>query len=250
MAKTTQLIEVKQTEQGAQAVSARELHKVLEVKKKFADWISILDNFDEGHDFLKSPKGYLKKSGKNTMRYYDDYVLTMDTAKEICMLSKTAKGRKMRRYFIKIEKKWNDPKEVMKRAGLALSPEKQQRLEIMKTNAATRQADRLLKIAKSMSDEQARNEVLAQAYNLITGKTLHYEIKEPYYTATEVGEKLGIHRSVVGRLATKFNMRPANKNEVNEWGRYYDVARPDGKIEQIFQYKQKAIDFLRKEATK
>ena len=37
-------------------------------------------------------------------------------AKELSMLSKSAKGKEARKYFIQIEKAWNSPEMIMKRA--------------------------------------------------------------------------------------------------------------------------------------
>ncbi|RVU69811.1 MULTISPECIES: phage antirepressor KilAC domain-containing protein [Lactobacillus] len=106
-----------QIKDNQQLVSARELHKGLGLKKKFSDWWKQSSKeFEEGTDFLKSPKGYLNQSGKNTVRRYDDYLMTLDMAKELCMMSKTDKGQEVRRYFIQVEKNWNSPDMIMKRA--------------------------------------------------------------------------------------------------------------------------------------
>ena len=85
------------------SISARDLHEYLEVKKDFTDWIKTqleLDKrkqsmFEENIDYLKNPL----KVGKQI-----DYILTMETAKHIAMLSKVKKGREVRNYFIEIEK--------------------------------------------------------------------------------------------------------------------------------------------------
>lgn len=111
-----ELIKV-QVENDRQLVSARELHKGLGLKKKFTDWVKQnFKGFEEGQDYTTSPKGHLVKSGNGTVRAYDDYLLTIDMAKELCMMSKTEKGKEVRKYFIQVEKAWNSPEMVMNRA--------------------------------------------------------------------------------------------------------------------------------------
>ena len=121
-----ELIKV-QVENDRQLVSARELHKGLGLKKKFTDWVKQnFKGFEEGQDYTTSPKGHLVKSGNGTVRAYDDYLLTIDMAKELCMMSKTEKGKEVRKYFIEIERKWNDPQEVVRRGYAILQSENTQ----------------------------------------------------------------------------------------------------------------------------
>ncbi|AUI65200.1 MULTISPECIES: antA/AntB antirepressor family protein [Glaesserella] len=84
-------------------VNARELHTRLQVGKDFSTWIKdrIANyGFQEGLDF--SPV-----SGKSTGffgRPSIEYHLTLDMAKELCMLERSELGRQARRYFIEQEK--------------------------------------------------------------------------------------------------------------------------------------------------
>lgn len=107
-----------------QVVSARELHKGLEISKKFSVWSKqITENFLEGVDFTREPKGYLVKVNNGAVREYDDYVITVSAAKELAMMSKSEKGKQYRKYFLELERKWNDPQEVVKRGYAILQNE-------------------------------------------------------------------------------------------------------------------------------
>lgn len=122
------LIQIK-VENDQQLVSARDLHKALGFKKKFSGWWEQnQDQFEKGIDFNEVPKGYIVESGNGTTRAYDDYWLTVDTAKELCMMSRTEKGKTIRKYFIQVEKNWNSPEMVMNRA-LQISKTRIEKLE-------------------------------------------------------------------------------------------------------------------------
>ena len=110
-----------------QLVSARDLHKGLELSNRFSKWVSQnFKEFEEGEDFTSVPGGTVVQSGNGTVRKYDDYVLTLDMAKQLCMMSHTELGRKYRKYFIELERKWNDPQEVVKRGYAILQNENTQ----------------------------------------------------------------------------------------------------------------------------
>ena len=93
-------------------VSARDLHKALEVKTQFKDWFPRMCEygFEDGKDFCS----FLSESTGG--RPSQDAQITVDMAKEIAMLQRTEKGKEVRKYFIQIEKEWNSPERVMARA--------------------------------------------------------------------------------------------------------------------------------------
>lgn len=87
---------------GNKAVSARELHTFLENKDRFSKWFGRMRTygFEEGVDYQGCELYHAQANQELT-----DYVLTLDTAKEISMLQKSDKGKQARRYFIEAEKK-------------------------------------------------------------------------------------------------------------------------------------------------
>ena len=106
------------------AVSARDLHDFLEVKTAYKDWFPRMCEygFTEGEDFCS----FLSESTGG--RPAQDAVLTIDMAKELCMIQRNEKGKQARQYFLQIEKEWNSPETVMARA-LQIAGDKLKQLE-------------------------------------------------------------------------------------------------------------------------
>jgi anti-repressor protein len=105
-----ELIRIKETKFGKNqiaSVDARELHAFLLVGRKFSGWIAgkiEQYEFKEDFDYLKMRS----QTGPNLKRLEVEYCLSLDMAKELCMVERNEKGRQARRYFIEIEKKWQD----------------------------------------------------------------------------------------------------------------------------------------------
>lgn len=93
-------------------VSARELHEFLEVGSEFSHWFKRMCEygFKEGADF--SP--FLTESSGG--RPAQDAAISIEMAKEICMLQRNERGKQARQYFLQLEKDWNSPEKVMARA--------------------------------------------------------------------------------------------------------------------------------------
>lgn len=106
-------------------VLARELHDFLEVKTAFKDWFPRMCEygFSEGIDF----SSFLSESSGG--RPAQDAQLTIEMAKEICMLQRNERGKQARQYFIQLEKDWNSPEKVMARA-LQIADKKIRALEV------------------------------------------------------------------------------------------------------------------------
>lgn len=115
-------------------LSARELHEFLEVKTAYKDWFPRMCEygFTEGIDF----SSILSEStgGRPSVNHQ----ITIDMAKQICMIQRNEKGKMARTYFIELEKKWNTPELIMARAlqmaGDTIEEQSQQ-IKILKTKA-------------------------------------------------------------------------------------------------------------------
>lgn len=102
------LISVYESKEQKQFINARELHQFLEVETRFDTWINrrITDyEFQEGIDYCS----FLSirsdgKAGKKRTEYH----FKIDSAKEIAMVENNERGRKVRKYFIEVERRWRE----------------------------------------------------------------------------------------------------------------------------------------------
>ena len=107
---------------GKQAVNARELHQKLGSKQRFADWIKnriekygFVENqdYEVFHKIMKNSNDVenqdfqvfnQKVKNSNGGRSRKEYALSLDMAKELCMIENNEQGRLFRKYFIEVEK--------------------------------------------------------------------------------------------------------------------------------------------------
>ena len=104
-----------------ETVSARDLYEsVNNGKERFSKWFDrqLQYGFVEGEDYSNPfQKVRVQKEGnRNVEREVEDYDLSIDMAKQICMVQKTDKAKQIRQYLIRLEKAWNSPEAVMARA--------------------------------------------------------------------------------------------------------------------------------------
>lgn len=113
-----QLINITLNENHEPVVSGRDLHKGLKVKTRFSEWVK--QNFkilEEGYDF-SSVVTTTQLNQYGGTKEIQDYALSLDAAKNLAMVSKTDKGKEVRKYFIQVEKDFNSPEKIMARALL------------------------------------------------------------------------------------------------------------------------------------
>ena len=96
-------------EVGEPTVLGRELHEFLGVTTRYNDWFPrmVEYGFTEGKDFYS----FLSESTGG--RPSTDHLLTIDMAKEICMIQRTEVGKQARQYFIQVEKDYNSPEKII-----------------------------------------------------------------------------------------------------------------------------------------
>lgn len=103
------LFNFKRNDDGTVAVSGRELHKGLEIGTRYDKWIErmIEYGFEENIDYIIQSE--IVHGQKRTRTYeQENHIMTLDMAKEISMIQRSDIGRKIRGYFIKVERQHNE----------------------------------------------------------------------------------------------------------------------------------------------
>lgn len=122
----------------------------------------------------------------------------------------------------------------------------QERLSIMKDNAATRRANALYKIAMATDSESGKQSLLAKAAEAITGEMTIPVMKNKEYSAGQVGEKLGITANKVGRIANHIGLKAEQPGQ-NKYGRWTNSkSRSSDKEVPQWLYTDKGVAMIKK----
>ena len=161
---------------GNQAVSARDLHKFLEITERFSSWFErmLQYGFVENQDFTSAKSFTLVNNG--AQREIDDYALTLDCAKEISMIQRSKKGKEAREYFIECEKQLRSGK-------FALPTTYKEALQSLLIEVEAK--ERL----------QAQNELQAKELEKQAPKVAYYDevlTSQSTYNANQIAKELGM----------------------------------------------------------
>lgn len=97
-------------------VSARDLHQQLNIRTQYTKWFERMKEygFTENEDFKAISHKRLTAQGNETT--YIDHEISIDMAKQICMIQRSPEGKQIRQYFLDLEKAWNTPEQIFARA--------------------------------------------------------------------------------------------------------------------------------------
>lgn len=223
-----EMLPVYETSKGEKVVDARELHQHLMSKQHFTDWIKKrLNNygFVEGEDY-SSFHNSMKREMGGTVRI--EYLLTLDTAKEIAMLENNEMGRAIRKYFIEVEKQVKQKQ-----------PQTQLEILQMTINQMVAQEQRVNQIEHNQIRLEQNNQLLQQE-----NEVLKHRIDNLDHVDV-IGDKRQRLNAMVRKLATqrgipygsawkdfvqsfntayKTNFELRRQNHINKIGK--DVSRP------------------------
>ena len=211
-----------------QTVNARDLHAFLEVGRDFSNWIKgriYKYGFEENVDYvivenLSSPDLANAKARPQKLL---DYYISIDMAKELSMIENNDKGRDVRRYFIQCEKQLKSSQQV-----ISSDESKMRALSFI--------------ISQTSLSDVAKESLLITTAETALGFPINYrpQLEQKTYTATQIGEQLGISSNKVGKLANAHNLK------TEKYGMYVlDKARGHDKQVETFRYYKNIIPVLK-----
>lgn len=103
-----ELIKVNYENADHPTVMGRELHEALKIETPYKKWFDRMCEygFTENEDY--SVMDIFVPNSNGGRQSHTDHQLTLDMAKELCMIQRSDIGRKCREYFIEVEKKYRD----------------------------------------------------------------------------------------------------------------------------------------------
>lgn len=122
------------------------------------------------------------------------------------------------------------------------SETQKQRATTMLMNARTRQAGLWLKIAQNTGITEYKEICNAYAANTLADKEVFAlpHVEQKTYTATEVGEQLGISAHRVGTIAKQNNLKT---EQYGKW--FYDKSKYSAKQVETFRYNEAGVEAIR-----
>ncbi len=239
------LIPVYEDKRARNVINARELHRFLESGWKFTDWIKERIEkygFIDGEDYTSFQEILKRENGGGTTR--TEYLLTLDTAKEIAMVENNEKGRLVRRYFIECERRLHEAPNALARKDAEKLRMERERLALMRRRIDNESAKILQATARDFRD--VLSPVSIQSINshvtlLTSGKALvELPEVEKTYTATELGTLFGVSANKIGRIANEHGIKtPEYGIEVLDKAKGHDKQVP------TFRYNENGKEKLR-----
>lgn len=208
-------------------ILGRDLHEFLEIESNYTTWFKRMCEygFIENVDFSTYFPNLESElhGGQNKQ----DHQLTIDMAKEVCMLQRSEKGKIARQYFIQLEKAWNTPEMVMSRA-LKMAEKQLKQLQI--DNARLTVDNQIMKPKADYFDELVDRGLntgireTAKELHIKERKFVRFLIDKKYLYRNKKGA-LQPYSQYVGEL---FTLKEC-MNDKTEWKGLQLLITPKGK---------------------
>jgi len=233
------IIPVYTTDTGEKIVIGRELHENLSIDTPYIKWFPRMCEygFTEPSDYWTFLSD---RSGGSAGKPKTDHYLKLDMAKHIAMIQRTPQGFKIRQKLIELENAV---------AELSVSELERLKVEAQKERARAmllNAQNRTFKTIAGMVGDKKLSAIAGEVFGLkaieeITGINMGKYLPEcaETYSATEIGEKLGISANKVGKLANQYNLK------TDEYGvTVMDKSRYSAKEVPNFRYYASVLPIL------
>ena len=201
-------------------VSARDLHEALEIKTAFKDWFPRMTEYG-----FEAGKYFSSEMSKSTGgRPAVDYQISIDMAKQICMIQRNEKGRQYRQYFLDLEKAWNTPEQIFARA-LKMAD---QQIEKLKANNAS-----LVENIQRMRPKEVFADAVSVSNTCILIGELAKILKQ---NGVDIGQNrlftwMRENRFLISRKGTDYNMPTQRSMEAGLFEiKERTINNPDGSV--------------------
>ncbi len=204
-------------------------------EKRHSDVIEAIENIKTENSVVT--KMFIESAYKaGTGKSYKCYNITRDG---FSLLVMGFTGKKALEWKLKYIEAFNAMETHIKE-NKPLTVDKSKTLEIKEMNARVRMSNQLLKLAKidTLSPEY-KNVLVAKSAEVLTGQMLIPlpESEQKTYSATEIGQLFGVSAQIIGRLATKHNLKT---DEYGKW--YHDKSRYSNKEVDTFRYNDNGVE--------
>ena len=204
-------------------VSGRELHELLDIKTPYDKWFPRMCEygFSESIDFST----FLSESTGG--RPATDHQLTIEMAKEICMLQRNDKGKQIRQYFLNLEKAWNTPEMIMSRA---LKMAENQICKLQAVNSELTVKNQIMQPKAEYFDELVDRNLLtsfretAKELNIKEKKFINFLIDKKYIYRDKKGKLMPYSSKNNGLFELKETF-----NEKTQWSGTQTLITPKGR---------------------
>ena len=208
----------------------------------------VADNFGKQHkDVLESIRGILAAENSATKFFYEStftnrgkqypqYLMNRDG---FSLLVMGFTGEKALEWKVKYINAFNAMEQELRDKELEKPKQANERDKAMLLNAQSRQATLFMKLSERSSIPEFKRIMEAYAANSLAGKEIVSlpEAKEKTYSATDIGNMLGVSKNKIGVLAN------ANGMKCDRYGKlFYDKSPYSGKEVETFRYYECAID--------
>lgn len=131
---------------------------------------------------------------------------------------------------------------IRKTGEYKITPAQQNRLDIMERNSRAREASLWLRISAQVKSDTYRQVCASYASTVLAGREVIPLPPSPqhHYSATEIGEMLGVSKQSIGNLANKHGMKTS---EYGAW--YHDKSPYSAKEVDVFKYNDRAVERFR-----